>query len=137
MQPVNDDDQSPDDAHLQEEEPDDGLIARAGDSDVSIDDLIQFLRLSLNWTVIEQLIERTLIEKAFEENEIELTDQELDAFVETYRADRGLLTARETERWLNENKLTADDLYDLCEFEAKQDRLKKLLFNEETIRARF
>ncbi len=113
------------------------IIATVDDRPISIDYLFQFLRLTLNWTIVDSLMERTLIEKAFAENGISVPEEELIAFVEKYRADRGLLTAAETEKWLEDNKLTADELYDLCEFELKEEQLKNSLFTDDDIRARF
>lgn len=117
--------------------PEGETLLRVGEDYLETGDLIRYLRLTLNWPVIQGLVKRTLIEQALDDHDIEVEEESLEARVEEFRAERGLLTAAETEAWLAERSLTTDDLYDLCEFAAGEELLKMKLFDDEKVRERF
>ncbi len=112
-------------------------IARVNGTEIYANDLLRFLRLSLNWQIRAELIAGTLAEQEFEKRQLEIGESELEEAVNAFRAKLGLLTAAETEKWLDARDLTADDLYEHCEFELKLEQLKKELFCTEKLKENF
>src|SRR3954468_15647745 len=60
----------------------------------------------------DRFLMRLEAEKRADELEMDLDDDELDAAAETFRYERDLITAEETEQWLAARGLTLDDFSD-------------------------
>jgi hypothetical protein len=56
-----------------------------------------------------QFLLRLEAEKRADESELDFEDDEVDAAAETFRYERDLITAEETEQWLGARNLTLDD----------------------------
>lgn len=64
-------------------------------------------------------------EKRADEEELDLEDNELDSAAETFRYERDLITAEETEQWLAARSLTLDDFSDFFSRKCWGDRLEE------------
>lgn len=112
-------------------------IAKVNESEISVSDLLEHLRHTFSWSLMESLLAKALIYEEIDSRDISISDEELEAAVEDFRTERSLLTAKATESWLEENGMDSEDLYDLCELELLTKKLKEELFDEDYVRGQF
>ena len=60
----------------------------------------------------KELLRLVAAEAKADESELELDDSEIDAAAESFRYSHDLITAEETERWLEQRALSLDDFSD-------------------------
>jgi len=100
-------------------------------------EFFKYVRLSFNWSIVQQAVKHKILELAFRENEIGATDAEVMKGLEKFRLERKLLTSEATSNWLHHHGLSPEDLYEICQFEVNLSKLKEKLFGEEVIRKHF
>lgn len=89
---------------------DEKVIFTGGDDSFTVRDLIDWavLRGELE-PIWKELLRSVAAEAKANESELELDDSEIDAAAEAFRYAHDLITAEETERWLEQRALSLDD----------------------------
>src|SRR5215472_8971859 len=99
------------------------------DETVTISDFVRFLRLSSNWSVVDDRVKHKILESAFGKHEIVATDAETVKAIEEFRLEKRLLTVDSTNAWLKREGLSAEDLYAICQYRVRLGKLKEKLFD--------
>jgi parvulin-like peptidyl-prolyl isomerase len=112
-------------------------LLRVDNETVTVSDFVRFLRLSSNWSVVEERVKHKILERAFSENEIVATDAETLKAIEHFRLEKKLFTVDSANAWLKQQGITAEDLYTICQDRVRLCKLKQKLFDEDSIRKQF
>jgi parvulin-like peptidyl-prolyl isomerase len=112
-------------------------LLRVDNETVTVSEFVRFLRLSSNWSVVQDSTKHKILESAFSKNEIIATDAETVKAIETFRLEKRLFTVDSANAWLKEQGLTAEDLYTICQDRVRLSKLKEKLFDEDSIRKQF
>jgi hypothetical protein len=92
---------------------DEKVIFTGGDESLSMRDLIDWAAFRGELAPIwKKLLRSVAAEAKADESEFELDESEIDAAAEGFRYAHDLITAEETERWLEERALSLDDFSD-------------------------
>lgn len=78
--------------------------------EIGVQELVQRVKFSGRDTVIKSLVIQTILEQYALENNLVVTEEELQQRFDALRRRRGLFSAAATEQWLKENGITLDDL---------------------------
>ncbi len=94
----------------QKEEIEDSVVFTSGNESFTVRELIDFasFRGELE-PVWKELLRIVAAEEKADEEELEMDDSAIDQAAETFRYEHDLITAEETEQWLDERGLTLND----------------------------
>ena len=95
-------------------------IRKVNDSDLTLADLSFTIKTLDGVSVSDNLIESILVQQAADGLEVSVTTEELQNAADEYRKEKGLLTQKETEEWLESENMSLDEF----ERKLKQDLLK-------------
>jgi len=95
-------------------------IGKVNDSDLTLADLSFTIKTLDGVSVSDNLIESILVQQAADGLEVSVTTEELQNAADEYRKEKGLLTQKETEEWLESENMSLDEF----ERKLKQDLLK-------------
>ena len=91
----------------------DKVVFTSGDESFTVRDLIDWAALQGELEPIwKKLLRLVAAEAKADESDIELDDAAVAAAAEAFRYEHNLITAEETERWLEERGLSLDDFTD-------------------------
>ena len=107
--------------------PENGALFRINGQELTGRELERCLRIAGRWEAIQGAINQVVLNQAFDELKITVSPDEIDQFMDVYRARNGLLTAAATVQWLSACKLTDDDFVLLLQQELKLSKFKEFL----------
>ncbi len=85
-------------------------VLTIGDKEVSLEELLIFVKNNGKDTVVKPLIQQIIIERYAAGNNITVDVEELQERFDVLRMKRGLYTAAETECWMAANSFSLEDL---------------------------
>jgi parvulin-like peptidyl-prolyl isomerase len=106
-------------------------IARFGTQIVTAADLLTELKYRSCWYLVRLALERKFIDELIDRYQIELTEDEVYEFMDTYREENDLYSEDEITKWLQLNNMDDDEFFEFCRHEASVKVLKKQIFSEE------
>lgn len=109
------------------------LIAQHGPYSVTVNDLLKELKYQTSLRFVEEAIQRLIILQAIEQFGIELDEDAVYEYMESFREQRDLYSEDEIDSWLRRNQLDDDEFFELCKYEASVNALKERLVTEEKL----
>ena len=99
---------------------------------ITNEDIIRQLKLSLEFSKIKKkIITQEIIKQKVQEEQIIISDRELQKAADTYRVNNNLLTADATMNWIEKNNLDLDDFETIIYQDLLVTKLAKHLFNDQ------
>jgi putative peptide maturation system protein len=116
-----------------------GDLVRVGQRTVRIPDAMGYLDfLWQERRLVSRIVDTAIIDAELEARPIAVDDDALQAGMDDFRGQRGLLTAEATEAWLDRNCLTYERLEQLVELDCQIARLRRRITEEgRAVEARF
>src|SRR5580658_5486765 len=93
-------------------------IAEHGDHTVTVSTLLAELKFQSSWHIVTNAVLRELTRSCFKEYEIEVSEDEVSAFMDQFRTEKDLYSVEELSDWLSTNQLADDEFDQFCQFEA-------------------
>lgn len=112
-------------------------IARFGSQVVTQADLLTELKYRSSWYLIWCALERKIIDELIDHYEIELSEDEVYEFMDSYREKNDLYSEEEISTWLRNNNMDDDEFLEFCRHEASAVVLKTKIFTNESIEEAF
>ncbi len=112
-------------------------IARFGAHFVTQADLLAELKYRSSWYLIRCALERKIIDELIDQYEIELSEDDVYEFMDSYREENDLYSEEEISTWLSKNNMDDDVFLEFCRHEASVAILKTKLFTNESIEEAF
>ncbi len=104
-------------------------------TEISNEDILEQIKLSCKIPeMVEQIIIRRIIEKEAAQAEITIEVSELQAVADDFRAQKGLTSAKNTQLWLDTNKLSLDEFENIIHLMLVSNKLKDLVLVEKVER---
>lgn len=100
---------------------------RVNGATISLHRVLQTARLEDGFPVLDKMAEDELIRQYAEEYGVTASDDEFDAALDDYRRRLGLHRTDDTNRWLDANRITLDELVDWIEQRVLIEKVKEHL----------
>ena len=114
------------------------ILAKLPDDTITGRDIIEYLQKQLLKTnVINELISEKLLQHEFIKRNILASDAEIETLINKFRLEKHLLTGAATQKWLDQSHLSSSDIWDIFDKKVKTEKLKEILFDDETIEETF
>lgn len=108
----------------------DNLVAKIGERDISAADIVLNLVQSAECHVIQNCLDRFLIDEECSKRGVKPAPEEVSSEVSAFRQRNKLLTGDETHRWLSSMHMSEYDFLSFCEYAVKLTKLKAVLFEK-------
>ncbi len=112
-------------------------IGKVNDEDLTLADLSFTIKSIDEMSVTDLLIESKLVEQAAEGLEVSVTSDQLQEAANAYRNEKGLLTKKETEEWLESENLSLDEFERKVHIELLKDGIRDKLGTEQAVNKHF
>ena len=122
-------------SEMEEEKVD--YIARFGSHFVSRADLLTELKYRSSWYLIRCALERKMIEELFGQHQIDLSEDEVYEFMDSFREKNDLYSEEEIDSWLRERNMDDEEFFEFCRHEASLEILKTKLVSAESLEEAF
>jgi parvulin-like peptidyl-prolyl isomerase len=113
------------------------IIGSVGDTLITMDDLIFELKLDFRQKTVDNMVDRLLLKVCAKDMNIAISDSELQAAADKFRIETGLLSANETNEWLEENGLSIDEFERKLENDLLKSKIENDIATEEKINKLF
>lgn len=114
------------------------ILATLPDDSLTGSDLMAWLhRGFLETDVFHELLKNKIIHREIERQQVEVTDEEVQAAINNFRLQKHLLTGSATQKWLSKVHLNSTDFWTVFEDNARANKLKKLLIDDELVEESF
>lgn len=105
-------------------------IASIDSRPISVSYLLDSLKTWRQLSVIDDVIERFVIEMLFEQNQITVEEDDILEYQSAFREENDLFDEKSTRDWLRLYDLADEDFWRFCEFNAKLRKLKENLVGD-------
>jgi len=112
-------------------------IGSVGGTPLTMDDLVFELKTDLDQKIVDHMVDNALLRACAKDMNIAITDEELQAAADKFRIDTGLLSASETNEWLEENDLTLEEFERKLENDLLKYKVEAVVATEEKINKMF
>lgn len=112
-------------------------IGKVNDEDLTLADLSFTVKSIDQVNVVDLLIESKLVEQAAQGLEISVTTEQLQGAADGLRKEKGLLTQKETEEWLDSENLSLDEFERDIHLNLLKEGIKDKLGTEQAINKHF
>lgn len=116
------------DTELTDTNEDEHLVATIGSRSVGCDELLERLIVRRAWAAVDDCLDSFLLEEAFDEHDIQSSDEEISTQVTDFRKKNNLASGDETRKWLEQHHMQDAEFLQMCSFEIRLRKLKDLLF---------
>ncbi len=108
-------------------------IGSIGDTPITLNDLVFELKTDLDQKIVDHMVDAVMLRVCAKDMGISITDEELQAAADKFRMDAGLLSASETNEWIEENGLTLDEFEKKIENDLLKEKVEQKVATEEKI----
>lgn len=112
-------------------------IGKVNDEDLTLDDLSFTIKSIDEVSVTDALIESKLVMQAAEGLEVSVNTEQLQQAADAFRNEKGYLTKKETEEWLESENLSLDEFERRVHIELLKEGIKEKLGTEQAINKHF
>jgi PPIC-type PPIASE domain len=96
--------------------------------EISDEDILEQVKISRKIPeIVEQIINRRVINNEAQKNGIEVKVTELQEAADLFRSKNDLVSVKKTQLWLAANKLSLDDFEEIIRFEIISDKVKEYI----------
>lgn len=106
-------------------------IGSIAETPITLEDLIFELKTDLNQKVVGHMIDTALLRRYAGELGVSVSDEELQQAANNFRVDEGLLSAKETNEWLDESGLTVEEFEKKIENDLLRVKVQQVLATED------
>lgn len=111
----------------------DVVLGSVGDTPITLNDLLLQLKTNLEHSIVDDTIHALLLRKAADELGITISTEELQDAADNFRRDFGLITATETNEWMESLGLIIDEFERKVENDLLRSRVEEKLATDEKI----
>ena len=114
------------------------VIIKVNDAEVTQNDILILLKTQGKFRqALQDLIRIRAIQDFAKHQKIEVSDDELQNFVNDKRKKLGLISAKETQQYFSQMGITSDQWIDSIEFEFLESKVKKTIIGDDKIEQYF
>jgi parvulin-like peptidyl-prolyl isomerase len=115
----------------------DVTIGSVGETRISLDDLFFELKTDLDQHVIDNVVHTILLRKVAEDLGLSVSDAELQDAADKFRMNSGLISASETNEWMEDNSLSIEEFEKKLENDLLKTKVEEKLATQEKINKTF